>query len=284
MKKNTISISQLTYQILFEQRVCKLVETVTSTAQSVQSTLAKLGDDINNAGMKMSDDNVQAAVLDQLIDAGGKVGKVDISDVEKLDQQVQEHAGYIQEGGGAVATITHTIGDVLGNSALVEFLSHAVAKILGKKDTEVKGSLKKVQSFFKNLSALTGLPGKAVEKAFKWIAAKWGAGEKGQKIFGIAGTILFVIGMGIIGVLAFPSLTSVTAITLGLAALVGKTIEVVKLLGHMIHVFKDHEKEAENMKDDRTKLQKNIDQWLEAPISGPSSEMGDMARNMSAMR
>lgn len=283
MKKNTISLAQLTYLIILEQRTQKILETIASTAQSVGGVLKSLGDEVIDAGMDMSDEEVQAALLSKLLDAQGKIEKVDVSDVKELEQQVQEGRGYIQEGGSAMATVAHAAGEVLGNAALIEALSHGLAKITGKKDAEVKAGFKKVQNFFKNLGAITGFPGKVIERSFKWIAAKWGAGEKAQKIFGIAGMMLFVLLMGVIAIISFPSITSVTALVLGLTALIGKSVEMVKLIGHMIHTVKGHEEEIEDTKD-KTELQKKMDKWLSAPISGPSSTMGDMAQNLSSIR
>ena len=42
MKKNTISLAQLTYLIILEQRTQKILETITSTAQSVGGALKSL--------------------------------------------------------------------------------------------------------------------------------------------------------------------------------------------------------------------------------------------------
>ena len=75
--------------------------------------------------------------------------------VKELEQQVQEGRGYIQESGSAMATVAHAAGDVLGNAALIEALSHGLAKITGKKDAEVKAGFKKVQNFFKNSGRVT---------------------------------------------------------------------------------------------------------------------------------
>lgn len=283
MKKNTITLSELTYQILFEQRVQKLTETLAAAAQSVNGALKKLGDEVIDAGMDMSDEEVQAALLSKLLDAGGKVEKVDVSDVKELEQQIQESRGYIQESGGAVATVAHAAGEVLGNAAFVEAIAHGIAKITGKKDEEVKIGFKKTQTFLKNAGAIAGFAGKAIERFFRFIAAKWGGGEKTQKVFGIVGMMVFVLAMGVIAVLSFPSATSFLAIALGATAILGKLIEMVKLVKHLIHTLGDHQEEIEE-EDNRTELQKKIDGWLTAPISGPSSAQGDMARNLSAMR
>ena len=283
MKKNTISLSELTHQILLEQRTKRLMESITSAASSVGGALKSLGDKVIDAGMDMSDEEVQAALLMKLLDAGGNISKVDVSDVKELEKQVQENREYIQESGGAVATVAHTVGEVLGNAALVEVLTHGIAKITGKKDEEVKAGFKKTQTLLKNVGAIAGFAGKAIERFFKWIAAKWGGGEKTQKIFGIAGMMVFVVAMGVLAVLSFPSLTSFLSIALGATALLGKLIEFVKLIKHLIHTVGDHQKEIEKT-DDRTELQKKIDKWMNAPISGPDKEMGNMSQNLSATR
>ena len=283
MKKSTITLSELTYRIILEQRAQRLMETITAAASSANSALKQIGDKINNAGMDISDEEVQAALLSKLLDAGGKVDKVDVSDVQELEKQIQESRDYIQESGGAAATVAHAVGDVLGNAAFIETIAHGLAKITGKKDAEIKASFKKAQTFLKNAGAIAGFPGKVIERFFKWIAAKWGGGEKAQKIFGITGMMLFVVVMAVVAILSFPSLTSFVSIALGATALLGKTMEMVKLIKHLIHTIGSHEKEVEET-EDKTELQKKMDKWLSAPISGPDKRMGDMAKNLSAMR
>lgn len=283
MKKNTIRLSELAYQILLEQRIQKLVEAITATAQSVNSTLKDLGNEVIDAGMDMSDEEVQAALLSKALDVNGNIEKIDVSDVKELEQQVQEDRGRIQESGSIAGAVVHGVGDVLGNAALIEVLAHGIAKITGKKDEDVKTGFQKTSKFFKDLGAISGFAGKAVERFFKWIAAKWGGGKKTQKVFGIVGMMLFVIAMGVIAVLSFPSLTSFVSIALGATALIGKTVELVKLTKHLIHTVGDHQEEIEDT-DNKTELQKKIDKWMNAPISGPDKTMGDMARNLSAVR
>ena len=95
--------------------------------------------------------------------------------------------------------------------------------------------------------------------------------------------MLFVLLMGVIAILTFPSITSLVSIVLGLTALLGKSIELIKLVGHLIHTVKGHEEEIKDTKD-MTQLEKKIDKWMNAPISGPSQGQGDAMRNMSMMR
>ena len=50
MKKSTISLSELTHQILFEQRVRRLMENVASAASSANTALKKISDEVIDAG------------------------------------------------------------------------------------------------------------------------------------------------------------------------------------------------------------------------------------------
>jgi Tat protein secretion system quality control protein TatD with DNase activity len=75
-------------------------------------------------------------------------------------------------------------------------------------------------------------------------------------------------------------MTSLVSIAIGATALLGKALELVKLVKHLIHAVGSHQEEIEKT-DDKTELQKKIDKWMNAPISGPDKSMGDMARNMS---
>lgn len=283
MKRPTISLAQLTYRILQEQRTQRIVETITATAQSVGSELKKLGDEVAATGLDLTDEEVQAALLSKLLDANGNLNKIDASDVKELEQKVQEGRKYLKEGGGAVATVAHAAGDVLGNAALIEVLAHSLAKITGKNEADVKAGFKKVQTMLKNTGAVAGFAGKAIERFFKWLAAKWGGSEKTQKVFGIVGMMLFVLLMATIAIISFPSMTSLVSIAIGATALIGKAIEMVKLVKHLIHTVGSHQQEIEKT-EDKTELQKKIDKWMNAPISGPDSRMGDMSRNLSAMR
>ena len=280
MKRPTISLAELTYQILQEQRAQKIVEAATAAAASIGGELKKLGDEIVAAGMDLTDTEIQAALLSKLLDANGNLGKIDASDVKDLEQKVQEGRKYLKEGGGAIATIAHTAGDVLGNAALIEAISHGLAKATGKKDADVKAGFKKLQTFLKNTGEVAGFAGKVIERFFKWIAAKWGGGEKTQKVFGIVGMMLFVLLMAVVAVVSFPSMTSLVSIAIGATALLGKALELVKLVKHLVHTVGSHQEEIEKT-DDKTELQKKIDKWMNAPISGPDKSMGDMARNMS---
>jgi hypothetical protein len=283
MKKTTISLSDLTHQILLERRFQRLIENVESVTSSVNNDLKQLGNEIIAAGMDMSEEEVQAALLSKLLDANGNIDKVDVSDVKELEQQVHENRGRILEGGSIAMTIAHTTGDVLGNAAFLETISHGLAKITGKSDAAIKSGISKLQKLLKNVAAVAGLPGKVVERSFKWIAAKFGGGEKTQKIFGITGTLLFVIAMLIIAIVSFPHLTSFVAIALGVTALIGKFAEIVKLIKHLIHTVSEHEEEIKTTKD-KTELEKKIDKWLNSPIKGASKEVGDVYKGIYSMK
>ena len=176
MKYNYIKVSDLARQVLIEQRVKRLFEDTKGEAKSVLQQTQALSNELKASGDDVTDQEIQAAMLSALIDANGKLGAVDVSDVESIKTEIKESRGYtINEAGGFIHA-DELVGNVLGNAALMNEISAAIEELTGLKINGAKLS-KSLNTFFKGLKNVTGFPAKAIEKAFSWIAGKLGAGE-----------------------------------------------------------------------------------------------------------
>ena len=67
----------------------RLVESVSGDASSAQKHAQQLAIDLKADGMDATDDEVQAAMLGALIDADGDIQDVDVSDVEKVANDIK---------------------------------------------------------------------------------------------------------------------------------------------------------------------------------------------------
>ena len=82
-----------------------------------------------------------------------------------------------------------------------------------------------------------------MEKAFSWIASKLGAGEMGQKIAGISGVLLITIALLTLAIYLFPSITSGVLIVFAISGMIGKGVEITKLVKELVAHIKEHQAE-----------------------------------------
>jgi Asp-tRNA(Asn)/Glu-tRNA(Gln) amidotransferase C subunit len=216
-----------------------LIENVASDAAKAGKATIKLGQDLKAAGSDASDEEVQAAMLSALIDADGDISQVDVDDVEQAKQDIEEARGYrIDEAGSTTVHVIEGIFNVLGSAALLNSIAEKVEKATGKKVNvdQVQTKLEKILGVVKTVS---GLPAKAMEKTFEWIAKKLGGGKFAQKIAGYSGTLVAVTAMAIFGVMHFPSAASGFAFVFALAGLLGKGAEMIKLVQEIVHAVRE---------------------------------------------
>ena len=217
----------------------RLVESVSGDASSAQKQAQQLAVDLKADGMDVTDDEVQAAMLGALIDADGNIQDVDVSDVEKIANDIKE--GRLHEAAGVLGMI-HQVGDVLGNAAFIHVLAEGITKLTGKTvdEAKLKARLEKIFGMIKKVS---GFVAHQIERAFEWLAKKFGASETGQKIAGISGLLILTISMFVIGIVLFPSVTSTTAFIITTVALIGKGGEMYVLAKKLYNIAKDQEAE-----------------------------------------
>ena len=239
MKHNYIKVSDLAQRVLLEQRMKRLFEDTTSSAKNILQQTQALSKELKADGEDVSDDEVQAAMLSALVDANGNVSAVDVSDVENIKTEIKESKGYaINESGDGFIHAIEMVGNILGNTALLNEISAAIEELTGLKINA--GKLQKgLNSFFKGLKTVTGYPAKVIEKAFAWIAKKLGAGEWGQKVAGYSGMLVLILVLGTIGVMHFPVLgASSLGMLFSVTGLLGKGAETINLVKKIFALIK----------------------------------------------
>lgn len=219
-----------------------LKENAAGTASNVQSKVVDLGKQLKAAGEDISDEEVQAAMLMAALDAKGKLDKVDAEDVESIAKEIQESRGEVLN-----ESVIHTIeliGNVLGNSALLNVITKAISKLVGKKmdPGKIKAGIEKV---LKIIKSVTGFPAKAIEKFFMWITKLLGGGKGAQKIAGFSGLLVAVVIFFGMGVAFFPVLGGTPImIILSLTGLVGKGFELASLWNELAQAIDSYEQET----------------------------------------
>ena len=245
MKKNTISISQLTQEILWTKKLNTILESITGQASAANSELMNLGRELKQSGLDPTDEEIQAALLMKAIEAGGKLDKIEPEDVKELEAQIKEGRSYVNESEGVAAMAVEGIGMALGNAALLHAIAVGTEKISGKKvnESNLKTSIEKRLGQIKKV---TGFPAKVMSQFFAFVVKKFGGGEVAQKIAGVVGTI-FVVGVFIaIGIALFPGTGSIVMFILAILSLLGKGVEIVHLIKHLWHIIKDNKKSIES--------------------------------------
>jgi hypothetical protein len=252
MKHNYIKVSDLAQQVLFEHRIKRLFEDTKSTANSILQQTMALSKELKADGEDITDDEVQAAMLSALIDANGNVTAVDTSDIENIKTEIKESRGYtINESSDGFIHAIEMVGNILGNTALLNEISSAIEELTGLKINASKLQ-KGLNTFFKGLKQVTGFPAKAIEKAFAWISKKLGAGEWGQKVAGYSGLLIIILILGTIGVMHFPVLgASSIGMLFSVTGLLGKGAETINLVKKIFALIKQKvEENPDIMKGD----------------------------------
>ena len=244
MSKKTISIKELAQQILWEKKVKMIFENAAGMASGIQSRVVNLGKELAAAGEDATSEEVQAALLMAALDDKGKLDNVDAQDVDAVAGQIKEARGYtLAESGGGLIHTLEMVGNILGNTALMNVIAKAVEKATGKKvdPSKMAAGVNKMAGFLKKL---TGLPAKAMEKFFAFIAGKMGGGDVAQKIAGYSGTMIVVLVFFALGTLFFPVLgASPLMVVLSLTGLVGKGFEIAALWKHIKEAIAQYKQE-----------------------------------------
>ena len=235
-----MKLAPIAQNIVLHSYVRTLLESATGDASAVQKQLFSLGTELKKDGEDITDDEVQAAMLSALIDADGKVANVDVSDIDSIKKEIKESRTYVNESG--VLHSIEAVGTVLGNTAFLHILAEGLHKI-GFKSVDEKSLKAKIEKVIKGIKVVTGFPAKVMEKSFEWIADKLGFSEFGQKIAGLAGTILATILLLALAAYLFPSITSGILIVFAITGMVGKSAEIYKLIKELIAYIKENQAE-----------------------------------------
>ena len=218
-----------------------LTESATGDAASVQKQIFALGTELKKDGEDITDDEVQAAMLSALIDADGKVNDIDVSDINAIKKEIKESRSYLNENEGILHAI-ESVGSALGNSAFIHALTEGLHKI-GFTNVDEKKLKAKLEKAISAIKSVTGFTAKIMDKAFSWIAKKLGIGVIGQKVAGISGVLLLTISLLVLAGLLFPSITSGVLIVFSISGMIGKSVEIIKLIKELIAYIKEHQAE-----------------------------------------
>jgi hypothetical protein len=239
-----MKLAPIAQNIVFHSYTRILLESATSDAAAVQKQLFSLGTELKKDGDDITDDEVQAAMLSALIDANGKLNNIDVSDVNSIKKEIKESRSYINEDAGILHSI-ELIGTVLGNAALIHIIAEDLHK-MGFKNVDERKLKIKLDAITSSIKNVTGYPAKAMEKAFSWIASKLGAEATSQKIAGISGVLVLTISLLALAIYLFPSITSGLLIVVAISGMIGKSTEIVNLVGQLIAHIKEHQAELKN--------------------------------------
>lgn len=244
MKKRTMLFEQFNTASAFEA----LCESVTGDIKDIQGEVKDVMDELGKEGAK--DDELKAAILLQAIEKDGDLEEIDPDQLKKdVKEGMTIRDQPMNEDAGGIIHAVEVAGNLLGNSAFLEFLFKKLEKLTGKPvdGEKVKGTMNKI---FGALKKVTGLPGKAIGKFFSWVAKKLGADETGQKTSALLGMGALVIFLFALGVIHFPVLGSgILWWVLSLTGLVGKSTE----LAHIYKEVRELIKSAANKKAEAEK-------------------------------
>jgi len=232
---STIKLTPLLNEIMIRS----IIESMGGDANKIEKKAEDLEQELEKAGMDADKEEVQAAMLNALIDADGDANQLDVSDVESIAKNIKEsRSASLNESGSWIVKFFEGVFGVLGNAALLNTIAEKVEQVTGKKiDTnKLKSRIDWVAGWVKKI---TGFPAKAMERTFQWLAKKFSGGLFAQKIAGYSGTLIAVLGMFIFGVIYFPSVSSIFFFIFSVAGLLGKGAEMYKMIKEIIHAVKE---------------------------------------------
>ena len=202
----------------------KLIESITSEISDIKDEV----EEIKDKDSELSDDE-KAKLLMAAIDNDGDLTNIDVDDIK--ESIVNESIG---EG---IVHVVEVVGNIAGNSAMMEFILEKIEKLTGKKmdASKLKENIEKIVTFLRKIS---GTPAKAIEKFFEFIGKKIGLSPKGQKGLELVGFGFVVCFFFAIGVAHFPVLgEGILWWLLSLTGLIGKATELWRT-GREIKNFK----------------------------------------------
>ena len=216
-----------------------LIESISGDGNAAAKETEKLSQELERAGSDADEVEIQAAMLGALIDADGDIAAIDVSDVEKIKQDIEESRDYrIDESGGGYMAYVHGALDVLGNTALTNAIVKKVEEITGKELDAIKIKTK-IEQFAAWLKKVTGWPAKKMEQFFSWVAKKFGASAFTQKIAGYAGTLVTITAMFIFGIVSLPHVSASFGFIFALGGLLGKGTEMITMIKEIIHAVRE---------------------------------------------
>lgn len=238
-----IQLSPAARDIMLQQLSRLIIESLSGNASDVASDLKTLSSELKADGEDITNAEVQAAMLNALLDANGDLDQVDVNDVDAIKREIRESRGHVLSEGGAVLGTLHVASDILGNSALIHIIAESIHKITGQ-DVDENKLKTRIQTITSRIKNVAGFPARVIEKSFTWIAKQFGASEFTQKIAGLSGVLLSTIIMLAIAIYLFPSITSGVLLVLAVCAMIGKGVEIIETVKKIINLVRDQSNKA----------------------------------------
>jgi len=231
-----MKLKTLANQVLIENASKIVLESLSGDASATQKQLFNLSNELKASGEDITDDEVQAALLNALINANGKADDIDVSDVEAIKTEIKESRDYLFED-DSVLHLLDSVAVVLGNSALLHVIADAFHKVgINIDEEKLKNNILKFSKLIKNI---TGFPAKMMEKAFMWISKKLGFSQFGQKVAGLSGVLIVTVAFLALAIYLFPSIGSGVLLVFAISGMIGKGVEIAKLMKEIWNHIKD---------------------------------------------
>lgn len=241
MKKRTMLFEQFNQVNAFNM----IIESLDGEISDVKDDLKDFKKDLEDEGQDTEkiDVSIATALFNQALDNDGDLDKVDVDKVKKdVKEDLYASGKDLSESAGGIIHIIEMIGNIAGNSALIEFICEKVEKMGGKKMDP--GKIKEtILGIVNTLKKVTGLPAKAIEKFFEFIGHKIGmkpASGKALELVGMVAVIVFFFAMGVVH---FPVLgTGIMWWLLSLTGLIGKSVELIRIGKEIAHLISGGDK------------------------------------------
>jgi len=234
-----MKLATIAQNVIMTNLIKLLTESAHGDAAKVEKQMFALGTELKKDGEDITDAEVQAAMLSALINADGKADNIDVSDVNAIKTEIKESRSYLNEDESILHAI-ESVGTALGNSAFLHVLTEGLHKI-GFTNIDENKLKARIERVVKSIKNVTGFPAKMMDKAFTWIAKKLGVKEVGQKIAGISGVLLTTMALLALAGFLFPSITSGILIIFALTGMIGKSVEIIKLIKELIEYIKENQ-------------------------------------------
>ena len=251
-----------------------LLENVSGEIKDVEKDVEEIMGELKDEGKDADSDEVKAALLLQAMELSDEGKDLEELDIDKAKKAIEEgmsirgksfdelnESGDISESAGGLIHGLELVGNILGNSGLVEFISHKIEEATGKKPDMGKIG-KTIEGIFGALKKVTGFPMKVIGKFFEWIGGKFGLDGDVKKGAGLVGKLAVIIFLFGLGVAHFPVLgTGILWWVLSLTGLVGKSVEVAEISKKIFSLIKGagegkDEKAAEEVGLDQSEIEK----------------------------
>jgi hypothetical protein len=202
-------------------------------SESEEQAVSKISSELQQQGASFQDQDTQKAFLDNLINVGFDLNKVDVAQIAQKSKTIQEDTIYESDG-----VSLHALVDSEETAHAVEKIIHWMEETFGKKidSQKVKANLKKLKnvlSFIPNL----------IQKGFFNLARLFGASVENAKIFGMVGINAFMVFCLVVAAIYLPAAIGVAGSIAGFGILLTKMFKIKTTIKSIWNGIKNLNKE-----------------------------------------